>query len=68
MVYCAHKAKERNRKNKMKQFVSAMFMLMAGAVFADTVYITLVTTCGAVRNEYLNDLQSVVTLDDLFTE
>ncbi len=52
----------------MKQFVSAMFMLMAGAVFADTVYITLVTTCGAVRNEYLNDLQSVVTLDDLFTE
>lgn len=32
----AHKAKERNKKNKMKQFVSAMFMLMAGAVFADT--------------------------------
>ena len=30
--------------------------------------ITLVTSCGVVRNEYLNDVQSVVTLDDLFAD
>jgi hypothetical protein len=41
---------------------------VAEGAFRGAAYITLVTTCGAVRNEYLNDVQSVVTLDDLFTE
>ena len=30
------------------------------------VYLTFVTTCGVVRNMYWNDIQSEVTLDDLF--
>ena len=34
LVHYAQKAKERDRKDQMKQFVNAMFMLMAGAVFA----------------------------------
>ena len=29
-------------------------------------YLTLVTTCGVVHNAYWNDIQSEVTLDDLF--
>lgn len=55
--------KEEHRKiiNRRERFV-------AEGAFRGAAYITLVTTCGAVRNEYLNDVQSVVTLDDLFTE
>ena len=34
LVHYVQKAKERDRKDQMKQFVNAMFMLMAGAVFA----------------------------------
>ena len=32
------------------------------------VYLTFVTTCGLVHNAYWNDIQSEVTLDDLFKE
>ena len=32
------------------------------------VYLTFVTTCGLVHNAYWNDIQSEVTLDDLFEE
>ena len=34
LVHYVQKAKERDRKDQMKQFVNAMFMLMVGAVFA----------------------------------
>lgn len=30
--------------------------------------LTLVTTCGAVHNAYWSDIQSEVTLDDLFRD
>ena len=55
--------KEEHRKiiNRRERFV-------AEGAFRGAAYITLVTTCGVVRNEYLNDVQSIVTLDDLFTE
>ncbi len=53
--------KEEHRKmlNRRERFV-------AESKFRGAAYITLVTTCGVVRNEYMNDVQSVVTLDDLF--
>ena len=40
------------------------FMAESGGKAA--VYLTFVTTCGLVRNMYWNDVQSEVTLDDLF--
>ena len=40
------------------------FMAESGSKAA--VYLTFVTTCGLVRNMYWNDVQSEVTLDDLF--
>lgn len=54
-------SKEEHRKllDRRERFVAA-------SRFRGAAYITLVTTCGAVRNEYLDDIQSVVTLDDLF--
>ena len=55
--------KEEHRKivNRRERFISE-------GAFRGAAYITLVTTCGVVHNEYLNDVQSVVTLDDLFVE
>ena len=35
--------------------------------FRGAAYLTFVTTCGVVHNAYWNDIQSEVTLDDLFT-
>ncbi len=54
--------REENRKmlNRRERFI-------AETGFGGAVYLTLVTTCGAVRNAYFNDIQSEVTLDDLFT-
>ena len=34
--------------------------------FRGAAYLTFVTTCGVVHNAYWNDIQSEVTLDDLF--
>ena len=53
--------KEENRKmlNRRERFI-------AETGFGGAVYLTLVTTSGAVRNAYFNDIQSEVTLDDLF--
>ena len=31
-------------------------------------YLTFVTTCGVAHNAYWNDIQSEVTLDDLFAD
>ena len=36
--------------------------------FTGSVFLTLVSPYGAKRNEYSNDVQSEVTLDDLFKE
>ena len=33
-----------------------------------SVHLTMVTTCGLAHNTYWNDVQSEVTLDDLFKE
>lgn len=58
--YALTKDEHRKMLNRRERFI-------AESQFRGAAYITLVTTCGAVRNEYLNDVQSEVTLDDLFS-
>ena len=47
--------------NRRERFMSESGM--RGAV-----YITFITTCGLAHNMYWNDVQSEVTLDDLFRD
>ena len=54
-------SKEEHRKllNRRDRFIAEQGMRGAA-------YITFVTTCGVAHNAYWNDIQSEVTLDDLF--
>lgn len=59
--YEIDKAENRKMLNRRDRFVSE-------TGFCGAVYLTLVTTCGAVHNAYWSDIQSEVTLDDLFRD
>ena len=59
--YEIDKDESRRMLNRRDRFISER--RCKGAV-----YLTFVTTCGIVHNMYWNDIQSEVTLDDLFVE
>ena len=59
--YEIDKDESRRMLNRRDRFISER--RCKGAV-----YLTFVTTCGIVHNMYWNDVQSEVTLDDLFVE
>ena len=58
-VYEISKEEHRKMLNRRDRFVAEQ--KLRGAA-----YITYVTTCGVSHNVYWNDIQSEVTLDDLF--
>lgn len=57
--YQITKAYDENLRNKKARFIEETKTRKA-------VHITMVTTYGVKHNEYFNNIQSQVTLDDLF--
>jgi hypothetical protein len=53
------KSQDENLRNKLNAFVDETHT-------RKTVHITMITTYGAKRNEYWNNIQSEVTMEDLF--
>ena len=62
------KAEYRLDENDYLKIQNRVQDLVRGTGTKKAVYPTLVTTYGIVPNSYSNDIQSVVTMDDLFTE
>ena len=53
-------------RDESRRMLNRRERFMAESGGKAVVYLTFVTTCGLVRNMYWNDVQSEVTLDDLF--
>ncbi len=63
---CRHWLETPFRKIKVANSGRKKLVLKEETATRKAVYVTYVTTEGLVRNSYANDVQSEVTLDDLF--